>query len=243
MLWHRCEAECQCIALRAEVGRSLRPRVSPALARRLGRLTARAHRFHRFAHHPLCNAYAAEVLHLGRRTHVCAGCAWTLLGSILGVGVAAACPRGWFTLPWALGLQGAGMVWLLVSARLHAQVLKWLVRGGPMVCLAGGCVLTLRAGAAIPWHLGVWATEAALSAVAWGAVRVYRRRPPWRAPCVSCPQRQDEVCDGWRPMVQRERALTRLSGQWLQSSHRGNVTRSASGCAQTAVDFRCSSIT
>src|SRR3954452_7135005 len=56
------------------------------LARKLDRLARRAHRFHRFAHHPLCVEYAPEVIRLGRRMRVCRGCALSLGGGALGVG-------------------------------------------------------------------------------------------------------------------------------------------------------------
>ncbi len=37
-------------------------RIPPAVARRVDRLALRAHAFHRWAHHPLCAWYAAEVI-------------------------------------------------------------------------------------------------------------------------------------------------------------------------------------
>ena len=37
-------------------------RIPPQLARRLDRLSVAAHRFHRWAHHPLCTEYEGEVL-------------------------------------------------------------------------------------------------------------------------------------------------------------------------------------
>jgi hypothetical protein len=40
-------------------------RVPESAARDLDRLAKRAHRFHRFAHHPLCAAYAGETLRVG----------------------------------------------------------------------------------------------------------------------------------------------------------------------------------
>jgi hypothetical protein len=44
------------------------------LAKQLDRLSRRAHRFHRFAHHPLCGAYAAELVPLGRKARSGCGC-------------------------------------------------------------------------------------------------------------------------------------------------------------------------
>ena len=63
-----------------------------AIARRLDRLAARAHRFHRFAHHPLCRAYADETVRLGRRTRVCRGCAAVVMGAVVGVALGFALP-------------------------------------------------------------------------------------------------------------------------------------------------------
>ncbi len=59
-------------------------RISPSLARRLDRLSRRAHRFHQFAHHPLCASYAGEVLAVGRRARVCRGCALAMAGGAAG---------------------------------------------------------------------------------------------------------------------------------------------------------------
>ncbi|HVZ35160.1 MAG TPA: hypothetical protein VG963_22190, partial [Polyangiaceae bacterium] len=67
--------------------------ISPALARRIDRLAVRAHRFHRWAHHPLCASYAGETLRLGRKTIVCRGCALVAGGLIVGVLLGAALER------------------------------------------------------------------------------------------------------------------------------------------------------
>src|SRR3990172_5780311 len=66
--------------------------VPPALARRLDRLARRAHAFHRFAHHPLCPAYASEVILLGRRTRLSRGCALAAAGTAAGALAAFAAP-------------------------------------------------------------------------------------------------------------------------------------------------------
>jgi len=52
--------------------------------RAIDRLARRAHAFHRFAHHPLCERYAGELVPLGKRTRICRGCAASALGSLAG---------------------------------------------------------------------------------------------------------------------------------------------------------------
>ena len=84
-------------------------RLPPALARRVDRLARRAHAFHRFAHHPLCGRYAAEVIRIGRRTRICLGCSLTALGAVAGVALGLLRPAA----P-AAGLLAAGIV--LVAA-------------------------------------------------------------------------------------------------------------------------------
>src|SRR3954471_6162611 len=52
--------------------------------RAIDRLAQRAHAFHRFAHHPLCERYASELIPLGRRARLCRGCASAATGALLG---------------------------------------------------------------------------------------------------------------------------------------------------------------
>src|ERR1700760_868287 len=59
-------------------------------ARLVDRLARRAHAFHRFAHHPLCDRYASELIPLGRRARLCRGCACAAIGALLGTGSALA---------------------------------------------------------------------------------------------------------------------------------------------------------
>ncbi len=66
--------------------------VPPELARRIDGLARAAHRFHRYAHHPLCAAYAGEVFRLGRRTRLCRGCTLVAIGAIAGALAAALLP-------------------------------------------------------------------------------------------------------------------------------------------------------
>jgi hypothetical protein len=62
-----------------------RARLPFGLNVRLDRLARRAHAFHRFAHHPLCDRYAGELIVLRGRTRICRGCCYAAIGSLLGV--------------------------------------------------------------------------------------------------------------------------------------------------------------
>jgi hypothetical protein len=83
--------------------------VSRALAQRIDRLARRAHAFHRFAHHPLCDRYAGELVQLSRRRSVCRGCSCFALAAVSGgaVGLLAPLPRELSSLLGALALAGA----------------------------------------------------------------------------------------------------------------------------------------
>src|SRR5262245_24468794 len=70
------------IPARALVRRPRR-RIPPALARRIDSLAWRAHLFHRFAHHPLCDEYAGEVIRIGR-ARLCRGCTFAIGGGLGG---------------------------------------------------------------------------------------------------------------------------------------------------------------
>jgi len=90
-------------------------RMSRALARRIDRLAVRAHAFHRYAHHPLCERYRGELIALRGRTRVCRGCAYALLGAVSGavVGLAVSSTPG-------LPLVAAGacaLAWTLATLR------------------------------------------------------------------------------------------------------------------------------
>jgi hypothetical protein len=107
-------------------------RLEPALARRLDRLARHAHRFHRHAHHPLCGAYAGEVLRLGRRTRLCRGCTLAALGAVGGA------LAGWAAPPLGpeLLLLGPALLtgWaaLALAPRAGRARSKLLTRGGPV---------------------------------------------------------------------------------------------------------------
>src|SRR5688500_15321315 len=84
-------------------------RVSPTVARAIDRLSRRAHRFHRFAHHPLCAQYAGELVRLGRKGRLCRGCLYAALGCVAGAAAGLAVPI-------------AGAAHLLIGVGLTASV-------------------------------------------------------------------------------------------------------------------------
>jgi len=185
-------------------------RVAPAAARRIDRLSSRAHRFHRFAHHPLCSEYASEVLRIGRRGRVCKGCAFALVGSLLGVsGGALLNVPPVATVALALGAVALGARGLVASpgGRLGKIASRLLPLFG----------MTLVSVGALRTHspLNLAAAVAALCALAvlyFG----YRRRGPARGPCAACPERSAPwPCRGLVEIVRRERAFRRLAGRLI----------------------------
>ena len=92
-------------------------------------MSRRAHAFHRFAHHPLCERYANELVPLGRRTRLCRG---LLLGTGLAVGLVVGLATRAGTLPWAM--EGAALVVFLVAA-VPARLPKSLTRFLPGLAL------------------------------------------------------------------------------------------------------------
>lgn len=199
-------------------------RIPPPLARRLDRLAARAHRFHRHAHHPLCEAYAGEVVRLGRRARVCRGCALAALGGAAGLALGAAVPG----VPGPAVLAGAvaAAPFIASVARLRdggrAPALpsvgrahpKLLTRLAPALAAAAGAALGLRARS-LP---GLVAAALLAGAVGW-TVRAYRRRGPDRRACAGCEERSRPVaCSGFAPIARREAAFARLAGRLLREA-------------------------
>lgn len=185
--------------------------LAPALARRIDRLARRAHAFQRFAHHPLCQPYAAEVIRIGGRWRVCRGCAFTAAGALSG-GLA-----GWLLPtpgPLALGalaaLLAAGAAWAVSRRTGHGRP-KLLSRLAPMALAAALIALGLRAGGLS----GLLAALCAAATVA-AAAAAYRKRGPDRAACAGCPEAPaSSACSGFRAIALRERAFARLAGRWI----------------------------
>jgi hypothetical protein len=182
-----------------------RPRIPRELARRIDRLARSAHAFHRFAHHPLCSAYADEVYVVGRTFRVCRGCALGLIGALLGV-----------TAGFALS-PGAALVWGSLSAAIG---LAWLSRS--VRFSKYGSRLASSALAAFAAANGV-APAACAILIVLGWFARYRNTGPDRAPCKTCIERGQAICAGIAPLIRRERAFQRLSGRWLAESASGRV--------------------
>ena len=185
------------------------PRIRRQVARRIDRLARRAHRWHRHAHHPLCAAYAGELVRLGRRTRVCRGCAFAFGGALLGAGVGlAGSSLGLERVPWWAALAAVPLA--VFAAGVHARH-KALTRGVPALALAGVFALGLSRGG-LPGL--VLAFSAGFAAV-WGW-SAYRRRGPNRSPCAGCPEGPPQArCSGFARIVRSERAFQRLANRWL----------------------------
>ena len=193
-------------------------RISRQLAGRIDRLARRAHAFHRHAHHPLCSAYAGELIALGRKQRVCRGCAFALLGSVAGAVLALALPVDRVPLfaVLAAGTVAAFAAGGLAAAGLRAQPVesarpsKLWTRALP----ATGWSFAAVTAARLPLSHGAPLLLLSVSCVAW-AYRAYRARGPARSACERCPERALPVCSGFAPIVRRERAVQRLAGNWI----------------------------
>lgn len=201
------------------------PRIGRPLARRIDRLARSAHAFHRFAHHPLCERYEGEVLRIGRRTRVCRGCAYALLGS--GVGALAGVILGTPLAALVSLILGASLgAWSLDLARLSRSSVpvtsagrksKLATRFVPAFAAAFALFGAIRS--ASPESLGIGVV---VSASALVLVTIYRRRGPNRTPCASCPERNaPTTCSGLLPIVRREKAVMRKSGAMIRAELRG----------------------
>jgi hypothetical protein len=173
------------------------PRISPPLALRIDRLAWRAHAFHRFAHHPLCEIYRGEVLRVGKRFRLCKGCTFLAVGLVVGL-VGGAFVR----LPMLWGMRALSLGLLLGSASLVLRLPKILGR------LLPGAALGLALWTGWPCAL------ASLLVVAFVGL-LYRRRGVDRGRCETCPERSCSPCSGFASIVRRERAFRRRANRWL----------------------------
>lgn len=171
-------------------------RIPPALARRLDRLARRAHLFHRYAHHPLCDEYRGELVPLGRRTRLCRGCTYVLCGTLAGLVLGA-----FVSLPPLAALLIAVGGWggtLVRGNKLRSRLLPAFTLG-------------------LAFTGSVWWTSLVAAALFVATWLLYRRRTPDRTPCVTCPERtQPSPCRGVRPIVRRERAYRRMAARLLE---------------------------
>jgi hypothetical protein len=173
------------------------------------RLARRAHAFHRFAHHPLCERYASELIPLGRKTRLCKGCSYALLGALCGGACAFAARPSFGALAFSAAL-GLG----LLATSLAWRLPKLLARALACAAVSFAGVAGLCSGQLLPRAFSL-----ALLAVAglflWG----YRQRGPNRGPCQACPERlAPAVCSGLRPIVRRERAFRRLAQRFIDQA-------------------------
>jgi hypothetical protein len=177
----------------------MKSRIPRPLARRIDRLARRAHRFHRFAHHPLCEEYGGELVQLGGRARLCRGCAMFAAGGIVGV-LAAVVVRPAPVVAAVVAACGA----LVAASSLKWRTSKWLTR--------------FAAAAGFGFAMGnLWTAVATISLAGLLAL-AYRRRGPNRSPCASCPEKSFATCRGMTEIVRAERAFQRLSSRWLYSA-------------------------
>ncbi len=215
-----------------------RSSLSSGMARRLDRLSVAAHRFHRIAHHPLCEEYASEVFLLGRKTRICKGCTLAGLGAAVGlvVGGFASLLPGWGFVALASGLGPLLTVAVLLRSRrrsapqsyqggLEPEALsashhlpnsrgKLLPRFLPAAMFAGAILQGLRMGGATG-YVGAILAAGQLALI----LGVYRRHGPQRLPCQTCPERFEmNRCRGFKEILRRERAFQRLAGRMIHGA-------------------------
>jgi hypothetical protein len=186
----------------ANAGRAALPK---AVRRTIDRLSRAAHRFHRFAHHPLCDRYAGEVVRIGARTRLCRGCTNAVLGGLAGgvLGIIATDAIAIASVIAAVALIGA----TLYAKRRPSKLVTRLV---PAALFA----LALAHGAVARAPLALAAAFAAATS-AGGLRFLYGRRGADRTPCMTCPERERQPCSGLRPILSRERAFQRVAGSWI----------------------------
>jgi len=174
-----------------------------ALARRIDRLARRAHAFHRFAHHPLCQSYRSEVLRIGRRVRVCKGCSLLTAGFAFGLlaGAIVRPPPAVGALAWVVALAFGLSSLRHRLPKLFARLLPGL-----------GLGLALWAG---------WLCALLSLATVAACCVLYRRRGVERSRCEPCHERDRKPCSGFVLIVRRERAFQRKADCWIQHHRRG----------------------
>ncbi len=183
--------------------------VDPRVARHIDRLARRAHAFHRFAHHPLCEQYSGELIAFGSRARVCRGCTSAIAGTLCGA-VLGSCVD--FPAMGALAFDVlATSVPLLAVCfereRIRPRLGKLWTRAIPLAALALAFTAGVRERSALGAAIAV---SIAVSLLA--LLRGYRRIGPDRSPCTQCAERTSAVpCSGFRDIVRAERAFVRRS--------------------------------
>lgn len=171
------------------------------------RLAWRAHAFHRFAHHPLCDRYASELIPLGRRARLCRGCANAALGAVSGAlgGLLLRPHLGVLLAATALGLS-------LLLGSLSLRLPKWLGRGLAVASVSFAVFGGLPSAHGRPLAIGLLTLTVVF-------ITLYRKRGPNRAPCPTCPERElPKTCSGFLPIVQRERAFRRVAQRAIDAA-------------------------
>jgi hypothetical protein len=186
-------------------------RLPVRVAVRIDRLARSAHRFHRYAHHPLCEEYGGEVVRLGRRSRICRGCVLVAMGGLAGLSASFFWRVAWSALVLSWVVAVVGLAYAMVRRRpRRARAPKLVSRFLP------SAVIAFTLGSAVQLGTAGCAIAAACAVPLFGIVALYRRRGPDRTPCASCPERNlPTPCRGIAPIVRRERAFRRLAGQWL----------------------------
>jgi Flp pilus assembly protein TadB len=194
------------VAKQASPANAGRPATPKALRRKIDRLSRAAHRFHRFAHHPLCDRYAGEVIRIGPRARVCRGCTYAAIGGVVGSALGLVAP---ISIAFAATLVAT--VAIVITLYTRRRRTKLVTRMLP----AGMFALAIVGGARTGSSLGLVAAFAAAASA--GGLRVlYGRRGADRSPCATCPERVLPVpCSGVQPIISRERAFQRTAGRLL----------------------------
>jgi hypothetical protein len=175
--------------------------IDPRTQRALARLSRRAHRFHRFAHHPLCGTYAGEVVRIGK-TRLCRGCTYAIAGGLAG-GCTGLALGSSTTI--SIVATAVGTAFLLATLWSRRRIGKLATRLVPAALFA----LAITCGVLALRPTGIVAALVAAAIV--GGLRVlYGKRGPDRSPCTTCPERTLQPCSGFAPIVSRERAFQRV---------------------------------
>lgn len=190
--------------------------IAPSVALHIDRLARRAHAFHRFAHHPLCDRYATELIAIGPRSRICRGCTAALSGAVAGVTLGACVD---FPVSAAVAFAALTTSVPILAQRFdrdrveteRPRLGKLWTRGVPLAALG----LAFTSGLLAQNTPGVIAAFS-IALAAFALLRAYRAAGPDRSPCARCPERGSSVpCSGFRDIVRAERAFVRRSRQLL----------------------------
>lgn len=177
-----------------------RHRIDLKTQKQLARLSRRAHRFHQFAHHPLCGNYAGEVIRIGRN-RFCRGCSYALIGGATG-GITGLVIGSSTTIPIVTTALAAAII--VATLWTRRRVSKLVTRLAPTFLFT----VAMTCGVLGFGNAGILVALAAAMVV--GGLRLlYGKRGPDRTPCTTCPERELQPCSGFAPIVSRERAFQR----------------------------------